>query len=233
MTKQRASILERYFYLFMSLLIAVVVIVGFSHTIDRNLIHPHFRLPAILYVHSFVFCAWVLFFILQSALVRSRNVRLHRTLGWVGVGLGASIVVLGWMTTIIMGRLSLLHGGPFPFKPFLIVASLDVVSFGVTFALAVYWRKRPDFHRRLMLIASCVLLEAAFARIPIFHRIFAPVGTDALILLGVMRDVLVDRRVHKVYLYALPTMIVVQVFAEYTFVHASPWWVHIADYILR
>jgi hypothetical protein len=233
MTIKQASFLERYFYLLMSLLIAVVVVFGFSHTIGRNLIHPRFPPPAILYLHTFVFSAWVLFFILQSALVRSHNVRLHRTLGWAGVGLGVLIVVLGWMTSIIMARLSIQHGSPFPFRSFLIIAPLDMLSFGIPFALAVYWRRRPDFHRRLMLIATCALLEAAFGRIPIFHLIFAPVGLDAMILLGVVRDIIVDRRIHKVYLYALPTMIVFQFIAEYTFVHESPWWIHIADYLLR
>lgn len=217
----------------MSFLIAVVVIYGFSHTIDRNLLHPSFQPPWILYLHSFVFSAWVLFFILQSALVRSRNLLLHRTLGWVGVGLGVAIVVLGYTTAITMGRLSLQHRIPFPFASFLIVAILDLVCFAVPFVLAIYWRRRSDFHRRLMLIASCALLEAAFGRIPISRIFLAPVGVDLLILLGVVRDVIVDRRIHKVYLYALPAMILLQVIAEYTFVHQSPWWTGIGNYLLR
>jgi hypothetical protein len=33
------------------------------------------------------------FFIVQSALIRSHNVRVHRRLGWFGVGLAVAIVV--------------------------------------------------------------------------------------------------------------------------------------------
>jgi len=232
-TTKRTSILERYFYLFMSLLIAVVVVYGFSHTIDRNLLHPRVQPPVILYLHSFVFSAWVLFFILQSVLVRSHNVHLHRTLGWVGVGLAVSIVVLGYATTITMARLSIKHRVPFPFVSFLIVAMMDLVCFAVPFALAIYWRKRPDFHRRLMLIATCALTEAAFGRFPSLHIFLAPIGLDILILLGVLRDVIVEHRIHKVYLYALPPMILFQIIAEYTFVHQSPWWTGIGNYLLR
>jgi hypothetical protein len=86
----------------MSLSILVIVIDGFSYAIDHNLPHPHLPAPALLYVHSFVFTAWVFFLTLQSALVRSRNVRLHQILGWVGVGFATSMVFTGYMTSTVM-----------------------------------------------------------------------------------------------------------------------------------
>jgi hypothetical protein len=217
----------------MSLLIAVVVVYGFSHTIDRNLLHPRIQPPWILYLHSFVFSAWVLFLIVQSVLIRSRNLRLHRTLGWVGAALGVSIPILGYTTSTTMARLSVQQGLLFPFLSFLIVPMMDLGCFAVPFALAIYWRRRPDFHRRLMLIATCALTEVAFGRVPSLHIVFAPVGVDVLILLGVVRDVIVEHRIHKVYLYALPTMILLQIVAEYTFIHRSLWWMWIGNYLLR
>lgn len=233
MTTKRTSILERYFYLFMSLLITVVVVYGFSYTINQNLLHPRVQPPQVVYLHSFVFSAWLLFFILQSVLVRSHNVRLHRTLGWVGTGFAVAIVVLGYTTSTAVLRLAIQLRLPFPTVSFLIVEIMELVCFTVPFALAIYWRKRPDFHRRLMLIATCALTEAAFGRIPSLPNLFAPAGVDALILLGVLRDVIVERRIHKVYLYALPTMICLQVIAEYTSAHQSSWWVGIGNSLLR
>src|ERR1700689_2937571 len=78
--------LRQYFYLCMSLLIAVVVVYGFSHTIGKNLLHASPIPPFILTIHSIVFPGWVLFFILQSALVRPLNVPLHLPPGRVGRG---------------------------------------------------------------------------------------------------------------------------------------------------
>lgn len=233
MTTKRLSILERYFYLFMSLLITVVVFYGFSYTINQNLLHPRVQPPQIVYVHSFVFSAWVFFFILQSALVRSHNVHLHRTLGWVGVGLATSILVLGYTTSTAVLRLAIQRQLPFPTVSFLFVEIMELICFAVPFALAIYWRKRPDFHRRLMLIATCALTEAAFGRIPSLPTLFAPAGVDALILLGVVRDIIVERRIHKVFLYTLPTMILLQIIAEYTSAHQSSWWIGIGNYLLR
>ena len=48
-----------------------------------------------------------------------------------------------------------------------------------------------------------------------------------------IRDVIVERRVHKVYLYALPILIVCQIAAMETFVRASPWWMNVANRIVR
>jgi hypothetical protein len=53
------SALIRSFYFWMSLLIAALVVYGFSQTILQNLIHPSVPRPAILYVHAGLFFGWV------------------------------------------------------------------------------------------------------------------------------------------------------------------------------
>ena len=75
--------------------------------------------------------------------------------------------------------------------------------------------------------------DAAFARFPVLPLAFFPSGVDALILLGILRDLIVDRLVHKVYLYAFPSFILFQIFCMQTYLHASPWWVRIANALLH
>jgi hypothetical protein len=224
--------LRQYFYFCMALLIAVVAVYGFSHTIGKNLLHASPIPPAILTLHAIVFPGWVLFFILQSALVRTRNVPLHRTLGWFGLAFGCVILVVGYLTATGMDRF-FLQRDPSETPAFLIIQLMDLVCFAIPFALAIYWRRRPEFHRRLMLIASCGLTDAAFARFPAVSLAFAPAGVDALILLGILRDLIVDRRIHKVYLYAFPLFILLQIFCMQTYLHTSHWWVRIATALLR
>jgi hypothetical protein len=227
-----AAFLRQYFYFCMSLLIAVVVVYGFSQTIGHNLLHASPLPPFILTIHAIVFPGWVLFFILQSALVRTRNVPLHRTLGWFGLALGIAIILLGYVTATAMDRFRLQrHTMDSP--AFLIVQLMDLTSFAIPFGLAIYWRRRPEYHRRLMLIASCGLTDAAFGRFPMLPLALSPGGVDALILLGILRDLIVDRRIHKVYLYAFPLLILFQIFCMQTYFHTSPWWVRIATALLR
>ena len=81
--------------------------------------------------------------------------------------------------------------------------------FGTCIALAILWRKKPDYHRRLVFVATCELMDAAIGRFDFWfnHSIFYA-GLDLLIVAGMMRDVVVDGRIHKVYLYVLPGLIV-------------------------
>jgi hypothetical protein len=90
---------------------------------------------------------------------------------------------------------------------FLIIPLSDMAAFAICFGLAILWRKVPERHRRLMLIATCVLTGAAFGRIPVMHSPLSFYGgVDGLILLGVLRDLAVSHRIHTVYLAALPLL---------------------------
>ena len=235
LTTTCGGLLDRYFYFFMSLLIALVVVYGFSHTIDESLIHPVIRRPFILYIHAAVFSTWLVFFIFQSALIRTHHVLLHRLAGWFGVALGIAIPVLGVSTAITMARFDTVRLYETDAAAFLIVSFFDITAFTIPFALAIYFRRNPEYHRRLMLIATCALTAAAFGRFPpqILPSEAFYAGVDFLILLGVARDLILNRRVHRVYLYALPTLIACQTVVTYTYIHAEPYWTRIANAILR
>jgi hypothetical protein len=229
----RNGLVDKYFYFSMSLLIAGIVLWGFSHTVNENLFYPAVPRPLILWFHAAAFSAWVLFFIFQSALVRTHNVKWHRFFGWFGAGLGTAMVLLGVTTAIIMGRFDTFVKHEPGSDAFLIVPFFDIATFTTFFSLAVLWRKKPEFHRRLIFIATCGLLSAAFGRFQYLsdHNLFYA-GVDSLILLGVVRDLLVNQRVHRVYIIALPVLIACQAFVVYTMASGSAWWVKIADKIL-
>jgi hypothetical protein len=227
--------ISKYFYLFMSWLIAAVIVYGFSFTIDRNLIHPTVPRPWLLYAHATLFTGWLVFFVLQSALVRSRKVPWHRRLGWFGVTLGTLIPIVGVSTAVVMGRFDATTLHIADTDSFLIVPLFDMVCFTGIFPLAVYWRKKPELHRRLMLVATCALTAAAFGRFPERilpgHLFYS--GVDLLILLGVARDLIVDRTIHRVYLFVLPLFILGQTIATYIAYHNVPFWLRIAHALLR
>lgn len=232
----------------MSLVIATVVVYGFSHTIQDKLIHAAPPRPFLLYFHGAVFFGWVLFFILQSALVRARKLRWHQRIGWFGVGLGVAMAVVGFSTAITMARFNklVLHTR-YP-EANLLISFFDITAFTVAFVLAIHWRREPEFHRRLQLMASCALTAAAFGRFPplfvvsrsahglaaftflIWATLYA--GVDMLVLIAVARDWIVNRRIHPVYLYGLPAFVLTQAWVMYTLTHHSAWWLSTARSIL-
>ena len=219
--------LDKYFYFLMSLLLAGIVTAGFSRTVNGNLFHPALPRPFLLWIHAAAFSGWIAFYIFQSALVRTHNVKWHRFFGWFGAGLAALMVPLGITISIIMARFDAvqLHQ---PDPTFLSIPFLDMLGFGVIVSLAIAWRKKPEVHRRLLFIATCSLLDAAFARFDFIfnNRLFFP-ALDLVILLGVARDLLVNRRVHEVYRYALPMLIAGQGLAIYLWVAQPGWWLRI------
>ncbi len=220
------------FYFWMAVLISLLVISSFSLTVGENLIYPTPPRPALLYIHAIVFFVWVALFLTQTALIGNRNLRLHRKLGLAGAYFGAVVPVIGVLTTLVMADFNETQLGTSRerVETFLIIPLNDMLCFTPAFALAVWWRKRPEFHRRFMFIATCTMTAAAFARFPFmsipalrFHA-----GVDLLILLGVARDLIKDRRIHPVYLYAVPLLLAVQVVVMTLYLTQSQWWREIA-----
>lgn len=232
-SSQLKTFLCRYFYFCMSLVFAALVLLGFSRTVNVALFHANPPRPFLLWMHGAAFSTWIVFFIAQSSLVRVRKVSVHRALGWFGAALASVMVVLGVVIAVVMTRfdISVLHQQGV--DSFLMVPFGDMAIFGTCIGLAVYWRKKPEYHRRLLFIATCHLMDAAVGRFDfIFNHSLFYAALDCLIVLGMVRDRVVDGRIHKVYLYALPPILVVQSLAIYTWRVNPPWWASIAHRIL-
>jgi len=234
-TNQLKTFLSSYFYFFMSLVFAALVILGFSRTVNAGLFHANPPRPLLLWMHGAAFSTWIVFLIAQSSLVRVHKVSVHRALGWFGAALASGMVVLGVVIAVVMTRfdIAVLHQTQPGVASFLSIPFGDMVVFGSCVGAAIYFRRKPVYHRPLLFIATCHLMDAAVGRFDyIFnHNLFYPI-LDCLILLGMLRDRIVDGRVSKVYLYALPAIIVIQAFATYTWRINPPWWAAVTHAIL-
>lgn len=89
----------------------------------------------------------------------------------------------------------------------MVVPLFDMVVFGALVASAVFLRRRPQAHKRLMLLATLSLLGAAAARLPLSYHLpgvpllYAFVVIDVLILVGVLHDLATRHRVHPAYIW--------------------------------
>ena len=195
---------SRSFYLAMSLLMLGIVTYGFSQTIGAKLLHSTQPNRVLVGAHGAIFYAWTLLFVAQCALIRVNRVRLHRSLGWLAAGDGVLVVISGvWIT----------FAAPAPNVFFRFLGMVSILGFAVPFALAMRWRRRPEIHRRLLIVSTAVLTNAAFARFPSFfdpaHFFYA--GTDLLILAGIAHDLYVRRTVHVVYRAAFPVLLAAEI----------------------
>lgn len=154
---------DRWLFAGLGLAVAALVFFGFRPTyFERSAeLAP---LSPLLAIHALVFTAWVGLFLSQVMLVGIGRVTWHRALGLVGVALAAAMVVLGAMAAVDALRR---HAGPAGIDPFAFFAIpvTDIVVFALLAGAAVHWRRRPDAHKRLMLLALISLTTPALARI--------------------------------------------------------------------
>jgi len=220
---------DRAFYTGMGLAIAATVIWGFapSFYFARWMEAPPTtpEIGTLLILHGGVFTAWVALMVIQPLLIASRNLRLHRKLGYLGAGVAAAMVAVGNLAAI-----AAMHGGfrglgdPLVFYA---VPFFAINSFAVTVFFAVRWRNYADTHKRLILLSNAALLGAAIARIPLgpiqsaapFSFIFGP---DLIILAGMIYDLASRGRIHRVWLYGGGLMVASQVLMMA--VMGTAWW---------
>src|SRR5579862_9597023 len=228
MAARPANPLARFSYFIFGLIIAAVVVAGFSQTFGPRLLHPPSPRPPIIYFHVAVFASWIMLFLLQTALVATGNVKLHRKVGLLGIALGVTLAITGVAVSIV-SLIAYTRPGHSDPAPFLAIFLNDMIQFAAFFGLAIYWRKKPEFHRRLMFIATCTLLSAPTIRLlPVglddSRNKWIYVGVDALILLGLGRDWIINKRIHPVYLYGLPAAFIGQLIALHLDLSRSPTW---------
>jgi hypothetical protein len=224
---------DRQFYTGMALAAAAVVFIGFSPTFYlRTQPTP---LPMYLRVHGFLFTAWIALFIAQTSLVAARRTSVHRRLGWGMAALAVVMVVVGTTAGILSMRRQVEAGNVEQAQAFLTTPLFSMVAFAGFVAAAIQLRRDSQTHKRLMLLATISILDAAVARLPFeFLRTsswnYLPT-TDVFLASAIAYDLVTRRTVHPAYLWGGLLLVVEQ--ALRIPIGASAAWQSIASAILR
>lgn len=193
-TTAEGAVRAERFWQRMALGLAVFIVFGFLQFALRGFVDP-LKAPFWVHLHGLAMLSWLTLLVVQPTLVSRDNLALHRRLGWVGAGLATLIVVLGIFTGIAS---LVLHRFPPFFTPpyFLALTTVGAASFGLTVALAIRRRKQTDWHRRLMIGATIMILEPALGRLLPMPLMIGwsdiPVGLIQLAAVGIVA--LHDRR---------------------------------------
>jgi hypothetical protein len=162
-------VFDRRMFLVAAVLFPLLILAGFSRTYYLRGLFDVPALPSlIVHVHGLLMTAWVALFVTQVWLISSKRVRVHQRLGFTGIWLAALILPVGFFTAVRAAKYGSASTPPGP-SPlgFLIVPLLDLVMFTIFFGAAIYYRKKPAEHKRLMLLTAINFLPPALGRIPI------------------------------------------------------------------
>lgn len=205
---------DRGLFLVAAAVFPLLVLIGYFKSYYFTAFFPDARpiANALVHAHGIVMSAWVLYFVAQVALVRSKNIKLHMTLGLAGIGLAALVVIVGmataWDSHIVR------HTAPSGMNPhgFFLIPTLDMLFFIAFFGGAIYYRKRPAEHKTLMLMTAINFTPAAIARIPLLPPdlfIIQALGFPILLGLGCFAwHTWKHRKFNKVFAIALGAFII-------------------------
>jgi len=193
-------------YLYAIVVTALIVLIGFARTYYLKTFFGTSGLSGLVHIHGLVMTTWVALFLTQVFLVSSRRVKIHRKLGIFGAAWAVLVVLVGTVTAITAAAKGVSPGPP-PLI-FLVVPLGDMLVFTVLVGSAIYFRRKPEIHKRLMILSCATLLPASLARVPLdFFLTGGPLIffgiADLIMLIIVGIDTWKNRRLHPAFGWGL------------------------------
>jgi hypothetical protein len=229
--------MKRYFFVAMAALVILTAFAGFAPSFYlRRAFHPDHELSILLHVHGLVFSAWMILFLVQTVLIANGSRILHQRLGWFAVGTAVAMLLLVGAATAEQMRRGL------PIEEAATDISLNLfgaIMFGVPLLGAIYYRKRPEWHKRFMLCATLGLLGAPILRLILlttnveFSRAITlgAVVADLFFLPCFAYDLFTRGKIHRAYVYAFALFVASQIVMSS--VLSWPPWLDFSRAVLR
>jgi hypothetical protein len=200
----------RRLYIGLALLAVAIAAVGFWPTYFGPLVAGAAEKTAIVHLHAVVYVGWLAIFVTQTVLAATGRIAAHMKLGRFAIGYGVLLIAVGLLTAFARFALRVRAGEAADAQAQLLGPLLDMLVFAPLFAAAIYYRRKPELHKRLMIVATTSLLIAAAARMQfpaelrlwLVHSIWL-----APILLAMAHDFWRQRRVHPVYVMGLVVLL--------------------------
>ena len=238
------------FYVTMAAIFVVIAFGGFFGTYWLQVARGTFTGSPAVHLHGLLFSLWTLFFLSQATLMANRKVRQHRAWGLLGISLATAMLFTGLMVAIegLQARLDAGYGDPA--RAFAIVPVSGILLFAALVAAAVANVRRPEWHKRFMLVATAGILQAAVARFfflaatgggpgmrpglgrpqPIENTMVAGWLVASLIVAAMIHDWRSHGRVHPAYWWGFGAMMTVHILRP--IVGYTDAWYRFTDFLL-
>jgi hypothetical protein len=224
--KKLRLIYIRYFFVGMACLFPLIVMAGFVPEY-LAMTAPGHKVNFVLNVHGAIMGSWLFVFLSQTVLAAKGNFTFHRKLGLISVLVGI-LVLLNLVFSSIYAKI--LYSSPLEdvmtWEMFLL-QSYIITLFALLFTWGILARKHAARHKRLLLMATVILLQAAVDRISFLPGLYATsynqfIYLDALFIPLFIYDFLTVKRIHKITIIGLACIVSLQ-FAVPMAWHTAAW----------
>jgi hypothetical protein len=226
---------ERPLYASAALVAALIVLAGFAPTYYLKGVFATRDLDALRHVHGAVMTTWFALFFVQARLVATRRIAAHRQVGVVGIFVAMLVVAVGISLGIAAARAGVTPVPGVSPLTFLVLPIGEMFTFSVLFVAAIALRRRAEYHKRLMLLATLAMLAPAFARFP--AELVGPGGpvaffglTDLVIAGCIAYDSFRNRRMHPAFAAGVAVVVVSQV--GRLVISGTPQWMDFAGWLV-
>jgi len=223
------------YFFWMAVVMWACVVVGFGSSLALGNYNDVTPLPTYLIVHGVALLAWFSWLVLQTSLVRTNNIALHRKTGLAGIAI-ALLVIATTPKVFLSAPARLMSRGltfesdlsQFPplgiegtkvgeFVPTVLFASTgNLFLFTLLFGAALWFRANAEVHKRMMLFASIAIFAPALARLARLPGVggedspVLPIVLLAFIVSPLVHDKLARGKVHKASWAGMALILVVQ-----------------------
>ena len=196
------------FFLILSIVGLLAAVIGFGKTFFLPVAAGTFKAPPAIHIHGAFAFAWIILFVIQTSLIHFHKYNIHSLLGIAGLFIAAGVMI----TMIPVGVYSVqkeLAGGrqAASYSGILGVITSGILFFALVVA-GIVNRSNPAAHKRLMLLATIVVLWPAWFRfrhyfpsVPKPEIWFGLVLADSLIVIAWIWDKWTNGRINPVLLY--------------------------------
>lgn len=228
---------DQRFHFWMASAFVFIAFGGFMPTYWLPVAAGTFHPPAIIHVHGLLLFTWTLFYFAQTALVAMGRTPDHRNWGLAGIALFATLVCSILATKIAMLRLDDQMGVGDAGRRFAAVSLVGLPLYIGVFALAIAKVRKPETHKRLMLLLMVAFMHPAIARVfatllagpgghdgppPVFFAVPPGLVSDLLLVVAIVHDWRTRGRPHRVYVIGGAMMLAEQILVVP--IAASAWW---------
>ena len=226
---------EHWFYSGMAALLAVVMFAGFAPSyylhgdapldVGTYLDLPAQPIRALFLLHGAVFSAWFVLQLAQSLLVAGRRLALHKWLGQAALVLAPLMVIVGMLVVFYTTR-HVFHGETQPTARSAAFPLALLTWFSGFVIAGLSLRKRPQAHKRLMLLASIAIIAPAVGRIEMLpYPDWLPTWWNWAIPFAaplIVWDLATTRRLHPATLIGVPALVLM--FPAVVWIRSMVWW---------
>ena len=214
--KQSTRVVAR-IYVPAAILATVIALAGFWPSYFGPLLAGTVDTIPLIHFHAAVYTGWLVLVIAQGVLAATGQTALHMKIGKLGMSYGVFLIFVGFATAFTRFAQRIDADKVQDAQRILFGPLTDMLVFSAFLGAAWLYRRQPEIHKRLIIVATTVLLIAAVGRMPFWKSAPAMslswphIGTFLLVWLSpiyvaMIYDYVRRRLIHPVYVIGILTL---------------------------